>query len=164
MQINREQLNMAPEVSTIRGPMVPFDAATLADRDAICQICRIYALAIDTRDEAMLRSLFWPKAVIRGWLGESIADEHLPQLLAGVKRFQATMHSILNQYVVVQGDAANVLSYGVAYHIEAPGNGRKDVVMGVHYRDRVERTSNGWWIVGREVVHQWAHGPLPSRN
>jgi hypothetical protein len=22
----------------------------------------------------MLRSLFWPRAVIRGWLGESIAD------------------------------------------------------------------------------------------
>lgn len=150
---------MPPEITTIRGPIEPLDPAALADRNAILQLCPLYALAIDTRDEAMLRSLFSPEAVIRGALGEATADEYLPKLIAGVRAYSATMHTILNQYAVVQGDTGNVWNYAVAYHIPEPSSGRDDLVLGVQYRDRVERIAGGWRIAGREVVRVWSRGP-----
>ena len=155
---------MVGEITSLRGPAAPLDPAALADREAICRVCQIYALSVDTRDEDMLRSIFAPNAIMRGWLGEFTAEDYPPYLLQGVKAYHATMHSILNQYVVITGDTAKLRSYAVAYHIHAPESGIEDLVMGVQYRDNVERGPRGWWIVSREVAHIWARGPLPPRG
>jgi len=146
---------MPPEVTTLRGPVAPLEAGAIADRDAVLQLCKLYAFSMDTRDEAMLLSLFSPKAVMHGARGDATADVYMPKLLARTSAFSATMHNIINQYAVVEGDEANVRSYCVAYHIEAPGNGRGDVDVGVIYMDRCQRTPRGWWIVHREVTRVW---------
>jgi hypothetical protein len=137
---------------------MPGDARAIADRDAVSQLCKAYALAVDTRDEEMLRSLFDPKAPMIGTLSKGVAEDYLGRLLQGLEGFSATMHSILNQYIVIDGDEGQVRSYAVAYHVRKPEDDGGLMVMGIHYRDSVKRTQQGWWISGREVVRIFDHG------
>ena len=149
---------MVPDVTRIRGPIMPGDARANADREAVSQLCKTYALAVDTLDEEMLRSLFDPEAIMVGTLSTGVAADYLGRLLQGLRNFSATMHSILNQYIAIDGDDGQVVSYAVAYHVRKPEEGGGLMVMGIHYRDTVKRTSQGWWISGREVMRVFAHG------
>jgi hypothetical protein len=152
---------MTLDPSDLRGPIGPDSLDTLADREAICRLPQMYALGIDLRDEAMVRSVFAPDAVMRGVLGEAVADEYIPKLLAGVAAYEATMHNITNQYAVVDGDAGLVWSYAVALHFERPESGRSDMAMGVQYRDQVARTDGGWWVTARQTEKLWTRGQSP---
>ena len=145
-----------------RGPIAPVSAEQLADRAAVCELAKVYALGVDSRDEAIVRSVFAPDAPMRGTLGEAPAREYVPQLLAGVRRYEATMHNITNQYVTVDGDEADVWSYAVALHFGAPGTDQADLHMGVQYRDHCTRTAEGWLVTARETVRLWARGPVPQ--
>jgi hypothetical protein len=148
----------------LRGPIRPLSAADLADREAVCELCRLYAFAIDRRDEEMLRSVFAPDAIIEGSLGQAPMNTYLPKLIAGVTPYQATQHNIINQFAIVNGDSAEVWSKAVALHMEEPGNGRVDLFMGVQYRDECRRTDAGWLISARRVDVLWMRGPLPSQS
>jgi hypothetical protein len=139
-----------------RGPIEADDPATLADRAAIRELAKVYAFGIDSRDEAMVRSVFAPDAPMRGALGEAPAHEYIPQLLAGVASYEATMHNITNQYATVDGDAGAVWSYAVAVHLGDPSREQPDLTMGVQYRDQCARTERGWWITARETVKLWS--------
>ena len=95
---------MAVEIPDLRGPIATDSAATLADRDAICRLPKLYALGVDLRDEAMVRSVFAPDAVVRGMLGEFPINEYVPMLIEGVRVYEATMHNICLLYT---SDAAD---------------------------------------------------------
>lgn len=153
---------MTLDPAGVRGPIGPDSLETLADREAICRLPQMYALGIDLRDEAMVRSVFAPDAVIRGVLGEAAADDYIPKLLAGVAAYEATMHNITNQYAVVDGETGLVWSYAVALHFERPESGRSDMAMGVQYRDHVARTDGGWWVSARQTVKLWTRGQTPG--
>jgi hypothetical protein len=149
------------DLGPLHGPLAPESHEALADRAAVSRIPALYALGIDTRDGDLVQSLFAPDAVIRGVLGEEPAHSYIPKLIAGVTAYQATMHNITNQYVVLDGAEGTLWSYAVALQFEEPGNGRPDMAMGVHYRDRVARTGLGWWITERQTVTLWTRGPFP---
>jgi hypothetical protein len=149
------------DIAATRGPIRPGSIDSLADRAAVSEVPRVYALGIDLRDEAMVASVFAPGAMISGTIGDAPAEEYIPRLLAGVAPYQATMHNIINQYAIVHGDEAAVWSYAVALHLEQPGNGRDDMAMGVHYRDQLARTEHGWAITARHTVKLWHRGPFP---
>ena len=150
------------DITTVRGPIASDAVETLADRAAVCRLPQLYALGIDLRDEAMVRSVFAPDAVIRGVLGEASADEYIPKLMAGVAAYEATMHNITNQYSIVEGDDAAVWSYAVALHFERPDTGRADMAMGVHYRDQLRRTERGWSVT--RASHRAAVDAWPARR
>jgi hypothetical protein len=143
------------DISMTRGPIVPDPPEVLADRDAVCRLPQLYALGIDLRDEAMVLSVFAPHAVLRGALGEAVAREYVPKLVAAVAGYEATMHNITNQYATVDGDEAAVWSYAVALHFEPPDSGRADLALGVQYRDQLRRTDHGWLVTARETVRLW---------
>ena len=145
-----------------RGPIPASSVETLADRAAVCELVKVYAFGIDSRDEAVVRSVFAPDAPMRGTLGEASANEYIPQLLTGVARYEATMHNITNQYARVDGDEAEVWSYAVAIHLSAPDTDQGDLTMGVQYRDRCTRTDAGWLISARETVKLWSRGSFPQ--
>jgi hypothetical protein len=138
-----------------RGPMVPEAPTATADRVAVCRLAPTYALGIDARDEALVRSVFAPEAVMRGALGEARADEYIPRLLEGAARYEATMHNITNQYVRLDGDESDVWSYAVALHLAAAGSGGADLALGVQYRDHARRTAEGWVIARRDTIRLW---------
>lgn len=155
---------MTTDIPELRGPVPVPTPEHLAEEEAVRRVCRLYALAIDTRDGDMLRSVFSPDAVVSGTLGESHVGDYLPALEAGVAAYQATQHNITNQYAVVEGDRARCWSYCVALHFETPGNGHDDLAMGVQYRDELERVGGGWRIARRVTVPQWVRGPLPRES
>jgi hypothetical protein len=143
------------------GPVSPQTASDLADHMAVRALAPLYALGVDQRDEAMVKSVFASDAVIHGTIGDGPASEYIPKLIEGVGHYQATMHNITNQYVDLRRGAGEVLSYAIALHFEEPANGRTDMAMGVHYRDRVIRTTEGWLIAERTTVKLWTRGPFP---
>ena len=147
---------MVVDPTQFRGPIAPESSDVIADRLAVCRLAPTYALGIDSRDEALVRSVFAPDARLRGALGEASADEYIPRLLAGVARYEATMHNITNQYAVIDGDDADVWSYAVALHFVAGGADGTDLAMGVQYRDRARRTAAGWVVARRDTVTLWS--------
>jgi hypothetical protein len=144
-----------------RGPIAPLDPSQAADLATVSQLARVYALGIDRRDHDLVRSVFAADAVVHGMLGESPIDDYLPQLLAGVAPYAATMHNITNQYGRVDGARGVVWSYAHCLHLEHEGSGLPDLHVGVQYRDRVRRGRDGWVIEARRTVPQWVRGPLP---
>jgi hypothetical protein len=142
------------------GPLSPLAASDLADHMAVRALAPLYALGVDQRDESMVKSVFASDAVIHGTIGDGLATEYIPKLIEGVRPYQATMHNITNQYVDLQQGAGEVWSYAIALHFEEPAD-RMDMAMGVHYRDRVIRTTEGWLIAERTTVKLWTRGPFP---
>jgi hypothetical protein len=144
------------------GPIVPPDAADLADRYAIGQLCRTYALGVDMRDIELVKSVFDLTGSAEGSVGAFPLTEYLPKVYGGAAVFHATQHNITNQYITVDGNEAVLWSYGVAFHIEEPGSSKANLTVGVQYRDKCRRTEKGWLIYQRKAVMQWTDGPLPG--
>ncbi len=139
--------------------------AWLRDRELIAALPRRYARGLDLRDFPAARAVFRDDCTVKGTLSEAAIDEYWAGLTPGVAAYEATMHFMGNQYVVLEpgADAGHVETYAVAHHMEAPGNGHDDLVMGVRYCDDVARAGDDWRIVHRSVALMWARGPLPRR-
>ena len=105
----------------------------------------------------MVLSFFEPSAMVTGMIGAARADEYLPRLIQGLEPFAATMHSITNQYVVVEGDLARVWSYCTAHHVFKE-EGRPHRVATLIYKDELKRTPSGWLITARTSDHLWRDG------
>jgi hypothetical protein len=115
------------------------------------------------RDYRITRSVFAPDAFAEGSAGAAAIDEYLPRVHNGAATFEATQHNITNQHVSLDGDEAVVWSYAIAVHKVAPGDTRENMTLGVQYRDTCRRFPDGWLIVKRKVVIQWAEGPDPRK-
>lgn len=153
---------MSEDFSCWAGPIATPDARELADRYAVLQLVKVYALGVDMRDYDLTRSVFADEAHAKGALGGAPIDEYLPKVYGGAAAFAATQHNVTNQHVEMKGDEARVLSYAIAVHKAAPGSDQDNLTMGVQYRDTCRRTDKGWLIVAREAVPQWTEtSPAP---
>jgi hypothetical protein len=91
--------------------------------------------------------------------------EYWPAQQAELKCFAATMHSIHNQLVEIDGNRGHLESYAVASHwlpTTFEQHQPPDLVLGVRYQDQVVRTSNGWRIAHRSVDIDWRVGDYPE--
>lgn len=147
---------MSEELRRWGGAFPPPGAAELADRYAVGQLARVYALGVDMRDYELARSVFAPDAVAEGSTTGGPIDEYLPNIVNSVKAFKATQHNITNQYITLDGDEALVWSYAIAVHKVMPDAERLPFDLGVTYRDTCRRFPEGWLIVHRKVVIQWS--------
>lgn len=143
------------------GPIQPLDPATSADRQAVGQLAMVYALGIDMRDIDLMLSVFDPDGVGGGRVGQMRMEDYLRATYAGAAAFLATQHTMINQYIDVQGDEAIMWTYGVAHHIRAADDPLGNLVVGVQYRDTCRRDPDGWRIVRRDSLMQWVDGQLP---
>jgi hypothetical protein len=143
------------------GPIATPSPEELADRYAVSQLVKVYALGVDLRDYDLVLSVFDPAAPVSGARGSAAAADYLPIVYGGAMVYAATQHNITNQHVTIDGDRALVWSYAICYHLEEPDNGREDLIVATQYRDQCERRADGWIIVARDAVMQWVRGPLP---
>ena len=143
------------------GPIASPSAAELADRYAVSQLVKVYALGIDMRDLDLVKSVFTPDAFVEGIMGSMPIGDYLPVVYDGAAVYAATQHNITNQHVTIDGDEALVWSYAVCYHMEEEGSGRDDLVVATQYRDTCRRFPEGWLITARQSVKQWMRGPFP---
>lgn len=143
------------EISNWAGPLAPVDTGEIADRLAVLQLVKVYALGVDMHDYDLTRSVFADDASAKGALGEFGIDEYLPKVWGGAQAYAATQHNITNQHVEIDGTEARVLSYAIAVHKAAPGSDMTNLTMGVQYRDWCRKTDKGWLVYRREAVPQW---------
>jgi hypothetical protein len=141
------------------GPLAPPSAEELADRYALSQLVKVYALGADMRDYELMRSVFADDAFGEGSTKSAPIDEYLPFVFEGASAYAATQHNITNQYISIDGDEALVWSYAIAIHKAEVGGDRPHLNIGVQYRDQCRRSANGWLITYRKVVVQWAERP-----
>jgi hypothetical protein len=146
---------MTEAVDHWKGPVRAPSAAELADRYAVSQLVKVYALGVDMRNYELSRSVFTADAFADGSAGAAQIDEYLPRIFDGVAVYQATQHNITNQHVKMNGDEALVWSYAIAVHKVHPGDTRPDMTLGVQYRDTCRRTADGWLIAHRKVDRFW---------
>jgi hypothetical protein len=144
------------------GPISPPSAAEMADRYAVSQLAKVYALGIDMRDLSLVLSVFDPDGVGEGTVGSFPLKEYITKTYEGAVGFPVTQHTMLNQYVTIDGDEAVMWTYAVAYHIRPKDDPDGNLTVGVQYRDRCHRSANGWLIVRRRAVIQWIDGILPG--
>jgi hypothetical protein len=146
------------------GPMPSPSAAELADRYAVSQLVKIYALGIDLRDLDLVKSAFAPDAVADGSASSGPVSEYLPYVQQGAANFKGgTQHNITNQHVTLNGDEALVWSYAIAVHKMGPDQEGSNLNMGVIYKDTCRRFPKGWLIVHRKVSVLWTQKSDPVR-
>lgn len=133
----------------------------LRDREQLRMLYQRYAYGVDTRDFALVRSVFHPECVVSGTLEDGPIEPYLEGIEAGLKQWDATMHFMGNQYVQLDGDTGHVETWVVGYHMEAPDSPLDDLVLGLRYQDDVVRADDDWKIIRRNTVKQWHTGPFP---
>lgn len=138
----------------------------ISDRIQIQDLLTRYALAIDTKDWALLDTCFLPDstidytstggrkgpyAEIRKWLAEALAP------------FAVTMHCVGNTTVDLEGDHAHARTY-----LWNPMGYQKSdgeihwFTVSAHYVDEIARTKHGWRIRQRVIENSAIIGGLPG--
>lgn len=142
------------------------ELSELADRVAIQDLMYRYAMAVDRRDWDLYRSVFTADAVIdyadTGGSREDL-DTTVKWLNEVLGSFAGLQHNMTNHLVEIEGDRARACTYYVAYHalVDGPGSECVLVVAGF-YRDRLQRTADGWRISERVELGEWMQGPYPE--
>jgi hypothetical protein len=131
-------------------------AVLLAEREIRNVILR-YCRGIDRGDRDVVRECYHPGAVdlhgrYRGD-GREFAD-HALNVLA--ERYRATLHTVHNSLIDVEGDVAHAETYVVAYHFaDTPTDDAHLYVFGGRYVDRFERRGTTWRIARRLLLRDW---------
>lgn len=137
------------------------DSATwdllMAERD-IDRALKAYCRGIDRRDAELLRSVYHDDAIDdHGGSFVGGPDAYVEWVMEHLLHFAATMHTLHNCTIEVEGDVANVESYCIAHHVRPTDSDELIMdVFGCRYIDRFEnRPGPGWRISHRIVVREW---------
>lgn len=140
-----------------------------SDRERISALLDDYAVGIDDKDWALVRSVFASDAVLdySAFGGpKGSPDDVLPWLESSVAAFALTQHFTVNRRIVVDGDTAASRADLFAPMGMPSGEGTVDMLLtGGVYRDTLARTADGWRITARTLDRAWlAQGPQGVRG
>lgn len=134
------------------------DLQALSDRAAVSDLVIAYALALDTRDWALLTS------ILTEIVGIDYAS-HAPELVFdlparqwvdmvtdGLSGFDITQHLSTNHIVALDGDEATCRSQMQARHVLRLTDGEHTCTLYGHYLSRCVRTAGGWRIAHKTLV------------
>ena len=119
---------------------------------------RIVALsrAMDRADEALLRSLWHPGAQLElGGYFSGTAEEFITYMLETARRMVRMAHTVANEWINVDGDAAVAESYAIGFSTSRTDESDQDAIVGGRYLDRFERIDGTWKFTHRTFVHDW---------
>ena len=136
------------------------ELAELLAKQEITEVLHRFCRGCDRQDWDLLRDCFHPDAhddhaIFQGDRESLIA--WLTEFLGST--FSATMHSVTNILISVDGDTAGSESHVHAWHrfkAESDDAQPRDLVAGARYVDRFECRGGRWAIVHRVVVMDWA--------
>lgn len=136
----------------------PFDAP-----QQLRDLAHRYALAVDSRDAAMLAGLFTADGVLRG-LGQAAARyagaAGFARMISEVEAsFGATMHNVFNQTYERAADGT-VTGHvtGVASHVLPGVEGATDLTLldfAMRYHDRYAQEDGVWKFADRQLEVVW---------
>ena len=134
-------------------------AEDVLDQAAIRDVQIRYATGLDRRDFAMVRACFTEDAQA-SYNGVQL-DPGVDAIVAYVRAvadLRATMHSVTNVVVDLDGDAAEVETTTVAHLVrEDEGGAQTIIVRGLQYRDRMVRRDGAWLIARRVHTPVWMY-------
>lgn len=145
----------------------PTDTGPAQDREDIYQQLVRYCRGVDRRDDALLRSVYWPDAEDHHGVFQGDVDGFIDFVDREVHaRFRCTMHKLGQALIEIDGHVAHCETYAIGHHVRAAeGHDIDDLVMGIRYLDRFERRQGEWRIARREVRYEWQRlDPLDQRD
>ena len=122
-------------------------------REVVLRYCR----GLDRLDADLLRSAYLPGAVDDHGVFVGDAADFCERVLESHRRYDASLHCVLNHLVELDGpDAARGEAYVLAHVLRRDDEGAPvhDAWWG-RYADRYERRDGRWGIAHRVVVHEW---------
>ena len=102
-------------------------ARWLRDRECVKQLMQRYSYGVDTRDFAVVRSVFHPDCRVEGTLEDGALEPYLEGIEEGIQQWAATFHFVGNQYVELDGERGHMESWCLGYHMEAEDSPIDDV-------------------------------------
>jgi len=128
------------------------------DRWALRDLVEAYAIAADERDAVAFAGVFTVEGELHTGARTLIGHEALaaiPALLGQL--YERTLHFVGNHRATVRADEAEGLTYCLAHHLAChdSGDDGNDTLMLIRYRDRYQRTAQGWRIARRDVEIDW---------
>ena len=124
-------------------------------RQKIADVMARYARGIDRCDIEALRSVFWPEAMADYGSGAQVAMVWAEATLGALKGMLRTQHAIGDMLVEIDGEQARAETYCHAYHELEGAGGRREMIVGGRYLDRLERRDGEWRIIHRTYVMDW---------
>jgi 3-phenylpropionate/cinnamic acid dioxygenase small subunit len=131
----------------------------ISDRLRIHDLLVTYATAVDTRDWELIKTVFTEDAVLdysvfggpRGSVEEAVG-----WISKALARVTMTQHLITNVLIQLGSDTAEVSSAV----LNPLGSDTSVALVGGYYRDKLERTADGWRIAERTAEFAWSDRPL----
>jgi hypothetical protein len=128
----------------------------LLDREAIRECMFRYCRGIDRRDEAALRSAYWPDATDRHGPYAGSATGFIDWALDKLLSSERSVHIVSNLSITLQGAWAAVETYFQALQRSPDAEGaQREVFLAGRYVDRFEKRGSEWRIAARTVVYDW---------
>lgn len=128
----------------------------LADREAIRACLYRYCRGIDRRDEAALRSCYWPDATDRHGPYQGSATGFIDWALDKLADGGRNVHMVGNIAIELHGAVAAVESYFLALQADRSPQGQaRDTLLCGRYVDRFERRDGQWRVAARTVCYDW---------
>lgn len=137
----------------------------LAAHEAIRQTLARYCRGVDRGDHEMLLSAYHEGAVDNHGAFNGPAADFANTLIQSMDASPvASQHHITNVLIELDGKAANVESYYVAWHPlpTEPEGTWGHVMVGGRYLDRFEERGGEWRIVQRDVLMDWSNEPVQA--
>ncbi len=141
--------------------MTPTDDIDVADvremiaRQKIADVLARYSRGIDRCEIGTLRSVFWPEATADYGTGPQNATVWARATVAALQGMLRTQHAISNLLIAFHGDHARAETYCHAYHELDGTDGRREMVVGGRYLDRLEQRGGEWRIAQRVYIMDW---------
>jgi 3-phenylpropionate/cinnamic acid dioxygenase small subunit len=145
---------------TVASGLAAGDLQALADRAGIVDVCVRYARALDQRDWDLLRTCFEPDATfdydgIEPFQG---VDALVAVCRGALDPLDVSQHLLGNHAVELDGDEARSECYLHAQHIRSGTPGGDAFIVAGTYRDRLQRSPDGWRITHRRLAVSWTDG------
>lgn len=137
----------------------------LAAHEAIRQTLARYCRGVDRGDVALLQSVYHDGATDNHGAFNGPAAEFAPLLVQSMDESPITgQHHITNVLIELDGTAAKVESYYVAWHPVPVGDSWGFAVVGGRYLDDFEDRDGQWRIVRRDVLMDWSNEPVSAAD
>lgn len=130
------------------------------DRREIVEVLNQYFFALDSRRRELMAPVFTSTATYEfasddDRNGPQPIGSFLSTWLDGMVRFAHSSHSMSNVHVVVDGDRAESEIYAVVHLVDRHTECGQVIIRGIHYRDQLLRTPDGWKIDRRRHRLLW---------
>lgn len=127
----------------------------LIDREMIRDCLARVSRGEDRRDGDLIRSCYWPNAMLDFGIFAGDFDAYLAWVVPGSPAVTATLHTLGQTVIVLDGLRAATETHVTCYHRMNLGAQERDVTMAGRYLDRLEKRNGDWRIVHRTLVYDW---------